>query len=145
MPNFQKLAEQGCYHRLGTTYPSISPVAWSSFSTGTNPAKHNIYDFLDRDWRTYLPKLSSTRIGDVKKFFCLEGNLYEAEVLLKIKVLADGETVWAGVAGGSSKRFGRSYKADNYYECLSDALIDAVVNLFKVETFRQAVVDAAAK
>lgn len=71
LPNFEKLAESGCYHRLGTTYPSISPVAWSSFSTGTNPAKHNIYDFLDRDWRTYLPKLSSTRIGDVKKFFKL--------------------------------------------------------------------------
>jgi hypothetical protein len=38
-------------------------VAWSSFSTGTHPAKHNIYDFLDRDRRTYLPLLSSTRIS----------------------------------------------------------------------------------
>ncbi len=71
LPNFQKLAKQGGYHRLRTTYPSISPVAWSSFSTGTEPGKHNIFDFLDRDKRTYLPQLSSTAIGSVKKFFKL--------------------------------------------------------------------------
>ena len=63
LPNFQCLAEEGCYHPLRSTFPSVSPVAWSSFSTGTHPAKHNIYDFLDRDRRTYLPVLSSTRIA----------------------------------------------------------------------------------
>jgi predicted AlkP superfamily phosphohydrolase/phosphomutase len=65
LPNFEALAEEGCYHRLASTFPSLSPVAWSSFSTGTHPAKHNIYDFLDRDRRTYLPLLSSSRIGKV--------------------------------------------------------------------------------
>jgi len=67
LPNFQRLAEQGCYHRLATTFPSVSPVAWSSFSTGTHPARHNIFDFLNRDLRTYLPVLSSTRIGKVER------------------------------------------------------------------------------
>jgi len=71
LPNFQRLAEMGCYHRLASTYPSVSPVAWSSFSTGTHPAKHNIFDFLDRDRRTYLPVLSSTRIGAVERFLRL--------------------------------------------------------------------------
>jgi predicted AlkP superfamily phosphohydrolase/phosphomutase len=71
LPNFQRLAETGCYHRLATTYPSVSPVAWSSFSTGTHPAKHNIFDFLDRDRRTYLPILSSTRVGKVERFLRL--------------------------------------------------------------------------
>lgn len=68
LPNFQRLKDMGCYRSLRSTYPSISPVAWSSFSTGTHPAKHNIYDFLDRDLRTYLPKLSSTHIGTVEKY-----------------------------------------------------------------------------
>ncbi len=67
LPNFKRLAEEGCYHRLRSTYPSISPVAWSSFATGVHPAKHNIFDFLNRDLRTYLPLLSSTRIGRVKR------------------------------------------------------------------------------
>jgi len=71
LPNFEKLAAQGGYYRLATTYPSISPVAWSSFSTGCHPAKHNIYDFLSRDQRTYLPLLSSTKIGSVDRFLKL--------------------------------------------------------------------------
>lgn len=81
--------------------------------------------------------------GEVKKFFCLEENVYQGEVLLRIKVVRGEETLWAGVAGGSSKRFGRSYKADNYLECLSDSLLDAVVNLFRVDKFREALVAAA--
>jgi len=68
LPNFDKLAKMGCYRRLRTTFPSLSPVAWSSFSTGTNPGRHNIFDFLDRDRRTYLPMLSSTRVGKVTRF-----------------------------------------------------------------------------
>jgi len=68
LPNFSKLAERGCYRKLRTTFPSITPVAWSSFSTGTNPGRHNIFDFLDRDPRTYLPRLSSAHIGSVEKF-----------------------------------------------------------------------------
>jgi predicted AlkP superfamily phosphohydrolase/phosphomutase len=71
LPNFKNLAETGCYRRLRTTFPSVSPVAWSSFSTGTHPARHNIFDFLDRDRRTYLPLLSSTRIGRVERFLRL--------------------------------------------------------------------------
>jgi predicted AlkP superfamily phosphohydrolase/phosphomutase len=68
LPNFRKLAKSGSYRRLRTTFPSVSPVAWSSFSTGSQPARHNIFDFLDRDRRTYLPLLSSTRIGRVERF-----------------------------------------------------------------------------
>jgi predicted AlkP superfamily phosphohydrolase/phosphomutase len=71
LPNFRKLADRGCYTRLESTYPSVSPVAWSSFSTGTHPAKHNIFDFLDRDLRTYLPVLSSAKIGKIEKFLKL--------------------------------------------------------------------------
>ena len=67
LPNFSALAKEGCYHPLRTTFPSISPVAWSSFSTGSHPARHNIYDFLDRDRRTYLPVLSSVKIGPVAR------------------------------------------------------------------------------
>ena len=67
LPNFSRLADMGSYHRLRTTFPSITPVAWSSFSTGTNPGRHNIFDFLDRDPRTYLPRLSSTHIGSVDR------------------------------------------------------------------------------
>ncbi|MDP2915779.1 MAG: alkaline phosphatase family protein, partial [Candidatus Aminicenantes bacterium] len=67
LPHLSKLKEEGYYSRLQTTTPAISPVAWSSFMTGVNPSKHNIFDFLSRDPRTYLPDLSSARIGKPKK------------------------------------------------------------------------------
>ena len=63
LPNLARLAETGSYRRLRTTYPSLSPVAWSTFATGVSPAKHNIFDFLDRDLKSYLPRLSSARVG----------------------------------------------------------------------------------
>ena len=71
LPNLRKLAELGCYHRLRTTYPAMTPVAWSSFATGTNPGKHNIFDFVDRDRKTYLPVLSSAEIGSVDRYLRL--------------------------------------------------------------------------
>lgn len=63
LPNFSRLAEQGTFSELESTCPPISPVAWSSFATGANPGKHGIFDFLNRDLRTYIPELSSCRIG----------------------------------------------------------------------------------
>ena len=71
MPNLARLKKEGTYARLRTTTPAISPVAWSSFMTGSEPSKHNIFDFLGRDPRTYLPDLSSARIGRPKRTLAL--------------------------------------------------------------------------
>ena len=62
LPNLSQLAETGCFHNLATTFPSMSPVAWSSFATGVDASKHNIFDFLNRDLRSHMPVLSSTDI-----------------------------------------------------------------------------------
>jgi predicted AlkP superfamily phosphohydrolase/phosphomutase len=62
LPNFSRLKKMGGYSRLRTTFPALSPVAWSTFATGVNPAKHNIFDFLNRDLRTYAPELSSAKV-----------------------------------------------------------------------------------
>ena len=71
LPNLARLKKEGTYARLRTTTPAISPVAWSSFMTGSEPSKHNIFDFLSRDPRTYLPDLSSARIGKPKRTLAL--------------------------------------------------------------------------
>ncbi len=67
LPNLSRLRDQGSYKRLGTTWPPLSPVAWSSFSTGTNPGKHQIFDFIVRNPATYLPEISSVRIRPPKR------------------------------------------------------------------------------
>src|SRR5437660_8583802 len=67
LPNLAKLQQQGTFRKLRTTFPAISPVAWSTFQTGVNPGKHNIYDFLARDLKNYLPYLSSAQISEPKR------------------------------------------------------------------------------
>ncbi len=62
LPNLAMLREQGRYSRLRTTFPALSPVAWATFATGSNPGKHNLFDFLNRNLRSYLPELSSSRV-----------------------------------------------------------------------------------
>jgi predicted AlkP superfamily phosphohydrolase/phosphomutase len=62
LPNLAALRDRGCFRPLGSTVPPISPVAWSSFQTGTNPGKHNIFDFLTPDLVHYHAKLSSVEI-----------------------------------------------------------------------------------
>jgi predicted AlkP superfamily phosphohydrolase/phosphomutase len=71
LPNMKKLMENGSYRRLGTSTPALSPVAWSTFSTGVDSSRHAIYDFLSRDRRTYLPKLSSSEVYGAQKFLRL--------------------------------------------------------------------------
>jgi len=66
LPNLEKLRQRGCYVRLGSVWPPISPVAWSSFSTGTNPGKHNIFDFIART-PTYRPTISSVRMRQPRR------------------------------------------------------------------------------
>ena len=62
LPHLAGLRDRGCFKPLGTTVPPLSPVAWSTFQTGVNPGKHNIFDFLTPDPRTYRAKLSSVEI-----------------------------------------------------------------------------------
>ena len=71
LPHLERLAKQGIFTELGTTLPPISPVAWSTFMTGVNPGKHNIFDFLNRDLRTYFPELSSARVTSGSKWGAL--------------------------------------------------------------------------
>jgi predicted AlkP superfamily phosphohydrolase/phosphomutase len=62
LPNLARLREQGSFSALRTTFPSLSPVAWSTFATGVNPGRHNIFDFLNRSLRSHVPELSSARV-----------------------------------------------------------------------------------
>jgi predicted AlkP superfamily phosphohydrolase/phosphomutase len=61
LPNLDKLRHEGAFSRLETTTPPQSPVAWSTFATGLDPAEHGIFDFVHRDPVTLAPYLSTDR------------------------------------------------------------------------------------
>jgi predicted AlkP superfamily phosphohydrolase/phosphomutase len=62
LPHLSALRDERGFRPLGTTVPPLSPVAWSTFQTGVNPGKHNIFDFLTPDLNHYHAKLSSVEI-----------------------------------------------------------------------------------
>jgi predicted AlkP superfamily phosphohydrolase/phosphomutase len=61
LPHFARLAAAGGFARVATTSPAQTPVAWSTFATGTNPGGHGIFDFIRRDPATYQPDLALNR------------------------------------------------------------------------------------
>jgi predicted AlkP superfamily phosphohydrolase/phosphomutase len=57
LPNLTRLRAGGVYGPLRTTYPPVSPVAWTSMLTGCWPAKHGIVDFVTKAPGSYRPTL----------------------------------------------------------------------------------------
>src|SRR6266550_9295480 len=55
LPNLAKLRAVGTFRPLRPTVPAQTPVSWSTFSTGIDPGRTGIFDFLRRDPKTYLP------------------------------------------------------------------------------------------
>lgn len=65
-PNYAWLVSQGGLHRLSTSTPPQSPVAWSNFITGLDPGGHGIFDFIHRDPRTREVASSVTKAQSEK-------------------------------------------------------------------------------
>jgi len=63
MPNFKRLSQQGSLIKMNSVIPTISSVAWATFACGVNPAKHNIYGFVDRDenMNLFIPNAAHMR------------------------------------------------------------------------------------
>ena len=62
LPNLAQLRDQGIYSPLWSSIPPESPVAWSTFVTGTNPGKTGIFDFLRSNPGNYFPELTMTDV-----------------------------------------------------------------------------------
>jgi predicted AlkP superfamily phosphohydrolase/phosphomutase len=63
LPNLARLVSTGSFGPLETTFPPVSPVAWSSFLTGVGPARHGIRDFVTKAPGTYRPTIGLFNIS----------------------------------------------------------------------------------
>src|SRR3954471_6527045 len=89
LPNLAKLRAQGTFRPLRPTVPAQTPVSWSTFSTGIDPGRTGIFDFLRRDPKTYLPFFAA--FDETKEPFLLgDKNPYAAgaAVLLVLALIA---------------------------------------------------------
>ncbi len=122
MPNFVRLAERGSFQTLGTTIPAQSPVAWSSFATGTNPGEHGIFDFLRRSTDSYEPEFSISETTPSQYSIDLFGLSLPTDggVVINRRI---GEPFWVSAEKNSAKatvlRVPVSYPPDPVHRMLS--------------------------
>ena len=68
--------------------------------------------------------------GEIERLGVREIDDYNGEALLKLTARTpDGKVVWSGTLRGTASHFGRTYKAYNYDESLSDSLTAAAAQL----------------
>ncbi|HTF99212.1 MAG TPA: hypothetical protein VK654_01335 [Nitrospirota bacterium] len=78
--------------------------------------------------------------GEIRKFYVVESSTYKAEVGMKLRLYGkNGAVLWEGMVSGTASRFGASYRAENYYEAISDAVMTAISGLLRNDEFKQAV------
>jgi predicted AlkP superfamily phosphohydrolase/phosphomutase len=71
LPHFAHLLNRGVSGRLCSTIPPMSPPAWNSFMTGTNPGKHGIFDFTDRkpqSYETHFINATQRRVSTIWRY-----------------------------------------------------------------------------
>ena len=77
--------------------------------------------------------------GEIRDFFVNETEQYVGNVTVYVTMTnQSGKVLWQGVAGGGANNFGRSYKADNYYETLSNAVLKLSNSMLNSQGFRSA-------
>lgn len=76
LPNLAKLKNKGTFLPLMPTNPPQTPVSWASFSTGLNPGRTLIFDFLKRDKNTYYPTFAMMTEGSKPFLFGEKNALY---------------------------------------------------------------------
>ncbi|HVT45001.1 MAG TPA: alkaline phosphatase family protein [Thermoanaerobaculia bacterium] len=82
LPNLARLAEKGTYRPLRPTIPAQTPVSWSTFSTGIDPGRTGIFDFLKRDPKTYLPIFAAFEETTVPLLFGERNKLVASAIAL---------------------------------------------------------------
>ncbi len=64
MPNLASLLTEGTLREMDASIPEVSSTSWTTFMTGVNPGKHNIYGFMDLKQNSYSYHFPSS--GDIK-------------------------------------------------------------------------------
>jgi len=68
LPNLAALAQEGSFAPLLPTNPPQTPVSWSTFATGLNPGRTQIFDFIKKRDGAYMPTLCAFDEKPRRKF-----------------------------------------------------------------------------
>ncbi len=149
LPNLDRLRKQGTFSPLWPPNPPQTPVSWSTFTTGLDPGKHEIFDFLKRDPNTYNPEFAMMTASKTAFLFGPRNPLFLGLALaLVVFVVAGGAArlisrrAWIGLLAGivlavPAFIWGRAFIAENIPQSRPIA-----INNRKGQTFWQMLGDA---
>jgi predicted AlkP superfamily phosphohydrolase/phosphomutase len=69
LPNLSRLMESGASADLQSVIPPLTPPAWTSFMTGSNPGKHGIFYFLEPQPGSYSMRYANAGSRRATTFF----------------------------------------------------------------------------
>jgi len=101
----------------------------------------NLHDVLQKSGLNIVDSGAHVILGgEVRALFSTETGTYSTDVTLRLTARDPaGKVIWSGVALGHDSHWGRSYKAENYYQNLSDGVMDALHNLLTNKDFIDAI------
>jgi len=126
--------------KVGENLEDAQPKAVTTTDDVGAFVSSHMRDLFDRAGLKIVDSDAAVTIkGEVRQFFAKETSTYNSQVEVQLTLLdRDGNTIWKGLASGEATRFGRSYKIENYYEVLSDAVVNTVSSLLRSTEFRKA-------
>lgn len=83
-PQLSKLVSVGTLREMKSTHPAVSSVAWTSFMTGKNPAKHGIFGFMERIPDSYDIYFPNSRHIQSKPIWDILGNYHKRSVVINV-------------------------------------------------------------
>ena len=91
LPFFQRLMNEGAYSNIESNLPLNSASNWTSFFSGKNPGKHNIFDFLTYDNSSFHPKLITNASLKSKLLWNIANKHHIQTILLNAPVISEPE------------------------------------------------------
>lgn len=100
LPALQKILENGTKAHLMTTFPPITAAAWNSFATGKNPAKHGIFEFLQRREGSYDVEAMTAHHRKAPSLWRLLSDAGKNVIVINVPVTYPAESVNGALVAG---------------------------------------------
>lgn len=84
MPNLARISEAGSLKQMDVSIPEVSSTSWTCFYTGSNPAQHGIFGFLDlqpNSYKIYFPNSKNVKMPAV---WDILGNYGKRSVVINV-------------------------------------------------------------
>ncbi len=127
LPTFRKIRNEGSLGLSVPPVPAQTPVAWTSFMTGSNPGKHGIFSFIMRRMGTYDRQIAQPSMIKTETLWHLIGRADKKVGLVNVPMSDVPQVKGFIIPGFLSKTEGIPHPVDVRSEILSELGMKSLV------------------